>query len=149
MTAGGIDIALNTPGLYVTPEPLNVGKLNTFGTDAEVRAKSATEYNGPCETCGATPEIRGSTRCNQCYEVERYLHTYIESPAGRDFVLEVTGLKKVIGDLSEANRKKKNRIQHQKQHIKRLQAKLTSECPKAGGRDSKSQRVGSIPTGRA
>lgn len=55
-------------------------------------------------------------RCTLCCNVEMRLKDYIESPAGRAFVLNTLH---------------------------------TPECSKAGGRDSKSQRVGSIPTGRA
>ncbi len=69
----------------------------------------------PCGICGR-PSSPVDCRCDNCWEVEKRLADYIESPAGKAFVLKTL---------------------------------YTSECSKAGGRDSKSQRVGSIPTGRA
>jgi len=88
-------------------------------------------YDGPCEICGRTPEHEDARRCQLCWSIEEHLASYIETPAGRAFVIRTLGMDRIVGDLSEANRKKKNRIQHQKQHIKRLQAQITEGKRKA------------------
>ncbi len=93
-------------------------------------AANVETYDGPCEICGRTPEHEDARRCQLCWSIEEHLASYIETPAGRAFVIRTLGMDRIVGDLSEANRKK-NRIQHQKQHIKRLQAQITEGKRKA------------------
>jgi hypothetical protein len=40
----------------------------------------------PCETCGTPTPFTGTRRCNNCWEVERRLPDYMNSPKGWDFV---------------------------------------------------------------
>jgi hypothetical protein len=42
----------------------------------------------PCETCGKPTVYTGTRRCNNCWEVEGRLPTYMQSPGGQDFVRE-------------------------------------------------------------
>jgi hypothetical protein len=38
----------------------------------------------PCETCGRPTPYTGTKRCNNCYEVESRLPTYLGSPGGQE-----------------------------------------------------------------
>jgi hypothetical protein len=40
----------------------------------------------PCETCGTPTLLTGTRRCNNCWEVERRLPSYMKSPKAWDFM---------------------------------------------------------------
>ena len=40
----------------------------------------------PCETCGTPTPFTGTRRCNNCWEVERRLPSYMKSPKAWDFM---------------------------------------------------------------
>ncbi len=42
----------------------------------------------PCETCGDPTVFTGTRRCNNCWEVERRIELYLESPKGREFIVK-------------------------------------------------------------
>jgi hypothetical protein len=39
----------------------------------------------PCEVCGKPTQYEGTKRCDNCWEVERRLKTYLKSPKGQAF----------------------------------------------------------------
>jgi hypothetical protein len=40
----------------------------------------------PCETCGSPTPFKGTKRCNNCWEVEGRLPTYLRNPKGVGFI---------------------------------------------------------------
>jgi hypothetical protein len=61
-----------------------------------------SEYVVPCTTCGketiSTDTERCNERCNECWEVERRLHSYVaKSPQARAFVAETLDASYGIG----------------------------------------------------
>lgn len=43
----------------------------------------------PCEICKAPTQMKGTKRCNNCWEVERRLDEYLRHPAGRANALRI------------------------------------------------------------
>ena len=70
-------------------------------------AANVETYDGPCEICGRTPEHEDARRCQLCWSIEEHLASYIETPAGRAFVIRTLGMDRIVGDLSEANRRRR------------------------------------------
>jgi hypothetical protein len=46
----------------------------------------------PCEICGKPTPYLGTKRCNNCWEVETRLETFLESQRGREFVGDALGI---------------------------------------------------------
>jgi len=72
------DLGLKIDG--VRESTLNILGHGTFVTEGSDEALTT------CVVCGKPTPMLGTRRCNNCWEVERRLGSYIESPAGRAYV---------------------------------------------------------------
>ena len=52
----------------------------------------STPMTVPCEVCGKPTPYLGTKRCNNCWEVEKRLETFLESQRGREFVGDALGI---------------------------------------------------------
>lgn len=57
--------------------------------DCVTHCRTRTAEFIPCETCGYPTDMFGTKRCNNCWEVESRLNSYLHSTRGVENVLKI------------------------------------------------------------